>query len=50
MNIFLEMKTDLFKIFEQNHQVHQLTKGLSLAAGKVLEKAWRAFGKRDGLR
>jgi [protein-PII] uridylyltransferase len=41
MNIFLAMKTELFKMFEQNHQVHQLTKGLSLAAGKVLEKAWQ---------
>ncbi len=40
MNIFLAMKTDLFKVFQQNHQVHQLTKGLSQAAGKVLEKAW----------
>jgi len=40
MNYFLEMKTELFKSFEENHQVHTLTKGLSIAAGKVLEKAW----------
>jgi len=44
MNYFLELKTELFRSFEENHQVHTLTKGLSIAAGKVLEKAWLDCG------
>ncbi len=44
MNYFLEMKTEIFKAFEENHQVSTLTKGLSIAAGKVLEKAWLDSG------
>ena len=44
MNYFLQLKTELFKSFEENHQVNTLTKGLSTAAGKVLEKAWLDSG------
>ena len=44
MNYFLQLKTELFKSFEENHQVNTLTKGLSIAAGKVLEKAWLDSG------
>jgi [protein-PII] uridylyltransferase len=44
MNYFLELKTTLFDRFNENHQVKHLTKGLSQAAGKVLEKAWLESG------
>jgi [protein-PII] uridylyltransferase len=44
MNYFLEIKTELFEKFLQNQQVGQLTRGLSAAAGKVLEKAWLDSG------
>jgi [protein-PII] uridylyltransferase len=44
MNLFSELKTDLFEKFATNHQVGQLTKGLSRAAEKVLERAWHESG------
>ena len=47
MNYFLELKTSLFERFESNRQVHQLTKGLSGAAEKVLARAWEESGLTD---
>lgn len=44
MNYFLELKTAVFERFLENHQVGPLTKGLSVAAGQVLEKAWQDSG------
>ena len=47
MNYFLELKSSLFERFSANRQVHQLTKGLSQAAEKVLERAWQESGLSD---
>jgi [protein-PII] uridylyltransferase len=44
MTYFSDLKLAIFEKFEENHQVHQLTKGLSLAAGKVFDKAWHDSG------
>ena len=44
MNYFLQLKSSIFQQFSENHQVNQLTKGLSSAAGQVLEKAWVEAG------
>jgi len=44
MTYFSDLKLALFEKFEENHQVHQLTKGLSLAAGRVFDKAWQDSG------